>query len=75
MIKHLNVLIGLCIVGLVLGVIATLLCVVKGLFLYMGIGAGVSLLLFAMLIVLLKERRVGRIMSEDDYDSYDGITF
>lgn len=75
MIKHLNILIGLCIVGLVCGVIFTLLSVVKGHFLYVGIGAGVSLLLFAMLIVLLKERRVGRIMNEDDYDDYDGINF
>lgn len=70
MIKNLNILIVLCVIGLIVGVLFTLVCAIKGLFAYMGAGGGVSLLLCAMLIVLLRERRMARILSQDQYDDY-----
>lgn len=72
MIKNLNILIVLCIIGLILGVLFTLICAVKGLFAYMAVGGVVSMLLCAMLIVLFKERRMASILADDDYDDYDG---
>ena len=74
MIRHLNILIVLCTIALSLSVLGTLYYTVRGNFKFMAGGAVATLLFFSLLVVLLKERRVARIMHEDDYnDNHDAI--
>lgn len=68
MIRHLNILIILCSLALAVCVLGTLYYTVRGKFSFMAGGAVATLLFFSLLVVLLKERRVARIMHEDDYD-------
>lgn len=68
MLKHINILITLCIIALVLGGLATLFYFVCGNFKLAGAGLCGVALFFALLVVLLKEQRIARIMQEDDYD-------
>lgn len=68
MIKHLNALIVVCSVALCLLTLGALYFTVRGNFKFMGGCALCAAIVFAMLVVLFKERRVARIMSEDDYD-------
>ncbi len=68
MIRNLNVLIFLCSVALAVTLIGTLYFFVRGNFNFAG-GFGIAMLLFfALMVVLWKDRRVARIMREDDYE-------
>ncbi len=68
MIRNLNVLIFLCSVALVVTIAGMLWFLIRGNFLLAG-GFGVAVVLFfALMVVLWKERRVARIMRDDNYD-------
>ncbi|MEG1621827.1 MAG: hypothetical protein RR330_00490 [Alistipes sp.] len=68
MIKHTSFLIILCLIGLVLTFLCTIYCAMRGYFQYMAIGGAICLLLFAIFIVLRKERHVAQIMGTDNYN-------
>lgn len=68
MIRHLNILILLCGIAVTLSVAATFYFIFFGNIKFIAVGGVASLLFFSLLVVLMKERRVARIMTEDDYD-------
>lgn len=66
--KNQTLLLVLCTAALVLSILATLYVFLLGAFFLFKIGAGLCLLFIILLIVILKERRIHRLMNEDDYD-------
>ena len=68
MTRHLNMMIAVCTVALTLMILGALYFTVRGNFKFMGVCALCSAVIFSMLVVLFKERRVSRIMNEDNYD-------
>lgn len=68
MIKHLNALIFLCAFALVCCASGLLYFFIRGSFTYAIVAMVALILFFALMVVLLKDRRVARIMKEDNYD-------
>ena len=68
MTRQLNMLIVVCSVFLVLVILGALFFTIRGNFKLMGVCALCAAVVFSMLVVLFKERRVTRIMNEDTYD-------
>lgn len=68
MIKHLNALIVLCTIALVCCSAGLLYYFIRGHFTFAIVALVGLILFFALMVVLQKDRRVARIMKEDDYD-------
>lgn len=67
MIRSLNILLGICCVALAVCVLLTLFLMVMGELKLTLVFGSASLFLFAMTVVLNKERRIVRMMNDDDY--------
>lgn len=67
MIKHLTILIVAFYVGLAASVVSALIGAVIGNLILLAGGFAVGFILFALLVVLLQERRVMRIVGSDHY--------
>ncbi len=68
MIRHLNALIVVCSIALALLVLGALYFTIRGNFKFAGGSILCAVIAFSMLVILFKERRVARIMNEDNYD-------
>lgn len=66
--KGLKILMILCAIALVAFVVFTLWQFTLGRFLFAGIGAAASVILFAMLTVMRRQLRIMKIMNTEDYD-------
>lgn len=67
MIRSLSILLGICCVALAVCVLLTLFLMVMGELKLTLVFGSASLFLFAMAVVLNKERRIVRMMNDDDY--------
>lgn len=67
MIGRLNILLGICYAALAVCVLLTLFLLVTGNLKLTIVFGAASLFLFAVAVVLNKERRVARMLNDDDY--------
>ncbi len=70
MIGRLNILLGICYAALAVCVLLTLILMVMGAWKLTAVFGLVSLFLFVMAVVLNKERRIARMMNDDDYPDH-----
>ena len=70
MIGRLNILLGICYAALAVCVLLTLFLMVMGAWKLTAVFGLVSLFLFVMAVVLNRERRIARMMNDDDYPDH-----